>query len=69
MKPTEEILSLLENRRKAGEELGGYDLQVREWCDRNGVRVDDIERLNSCMLVSEPIVYEGLFLQRIEETD
>lgn len=69
MKPTEEILSLLEKRRRAGEELGCYDLQVHEWCDKNGVVIDDIERFNSCMLVSEPIVYENLFLQRIEETD
>ena len=69
MKPTEEILSLLENRRKAGEELSGYDLQVREWCNRNGVEVYDIERLNSCMLVSEPMVYEDMFLRRIQETE
>lgn len=69
MKPTDEILSLLENRRRAGEVLSSYDYQVHRWCESNGVDVSDIARVNGCMLISEPMVYEELFLQRINDTE
>lgn len=69
MKPTKEILALLEKRRKAGEDVMAYESEVVSWCDKHGVQTDDITRFNGCMLVTEPSTYERLFVERIEETE
>lgn len=69
MKPTKEILALLEKRRKAGEDAMAYESEVVSWCDKHGVQTDDIIRFNGCMIVTEPGTYEQLFLERIEETN
>lgn len=68
MKPTEEILRLLEKRRNAGEEVNAYEAMVNEWCEKNGVDVSDIYYKNGCMLITEPSTYEQLYLERIKET-
>ena len=68
MKPTKEILRLLEKRRNAGEEVTAYEAMVNEWCEKHGVDVSDIYYKNGCMLITEPSTYEQLYLERIKET-
>ena len=69
MQPTKEILELLEKRTKYGELATAYESKVIDWCDKHGVHVDDITFKNGCMLVTEPLTYEQLFLERIEQTN
>ena len=69
MKPTKEILSLLEKRRKAGEDANKYECFVNKWCKKHGVDIDDIYWENGCMLTTEPATYERLYLKRINETN
>ena len=68
MKPTQEILKLLEKRTKAGNNLNYYDIAVREWCDKHNVNVLDIENSYGCMVSTEPYAYEKMFIERIKES-
>ena len=68
MKPTKEILNLLEKRRKYGELTNSYDVRVLEWCNKHNVDVVDIQNDYGCMLTTEPSVYKRLTLERIEES-
>lgn len=69
MQVTDDIRILLEKRRLAGEEAIAYESEVISWCNKHGIKTDDITYFNGCMLVTEPGTYERLFLERIEETE
>ena len=69
MEPTKEILSLLEKRTTAGNNVNKYDVAVRNWCSKHNVNIMDIENDYGCMVVTEPFGYEEKFIERIRETD
>lgn len=68
MKPTKEILNLLEKRRKYGELANSYDARVLEWYNKHNVDIVNILNDYGCMLTTEPSVYQRLTLERIEES-
>ena len=67
MKPTKEILELIEKRKKYGELANSYDCMVQKWCSNHGVDISDILNDYGCMLTTEPDNYASMTLKRIEE--
>jgi hypothetical protein len=67
MKPTKEILSLIQKRKKYGHLANYYDAKVQNWCQEHGV---DCTALNSdygCMLTTEPQNYADKTIKVIED--
>lgn len=68
MKPTKEILNLLEKRKEYGELANIYDGKVLQWCNENNIDINDIQNDFGCMLTTEPNTYLNITLERIYES-
>jgi len=68
MKPTREILNLIEKRMKYGELANSYDCKVQEWCNTHGVDITDILNDYGCMLTTEPSNYASMTIDKIIES-
>lgn len=68
MKPTKEILNLIDKRMKYGELAVSYDSKVQEWCKCHNVDVSEVVTYYGCMLTSEPFNYARLTIECIENT-
>jgi|WetSurMetagenome_2_1015567.scaffolds.fasta_scaffold1643292_2 hypothetical protein len=73
MKPTNQILRMLEQRREAGKRTNSLDCKIIEWFDKHGVPYEDHETgddlANSIMLVTEPEVLFRLSVEVIRKFD
>jgi hypothetical protein len=66
MKPTKEILDLIEKRRKYGSLANSFDSKVYKWCEKQGIDYTELMLSYGCMLTSEPDVYAKLTIEMIE---
>jgi len=67
MKPTKEILRLIDARMKHAEKMNDYDGRVRRWLQDKGIDSNELEGENGCMITTEPYVYAELTIKLIEE--
>lgn len=65
MKPTKQILGLIDKRKKYGELANSYDYKVQKWCNEHGVSIEDILNDYGCMLTAEPNNYAEMTRERI----
>lgn len=68
MKPTKEIMNLINKRMKYGELANSYDCKVQKWCNAHHVDITDVLSDYGCMLTTEPYNYAKLTIERIENT-
>jgi hypothetical protein len=66
MKPTKEILDLIEKRRKYGALANSFDSKVHQWCEEHGIDDTTVMLEYGCMLTTEPDTYADLTLKLIE---
>jgi len=68
MKPTKEIINLINKRQKYGELVSTYDGKIMDWCEEHGIDDTKLSQFG-CMLTAEPDSYAEMTLKLIEDTE